>query len=180
MEAAKTIRTNGAAGRSKKNSREKGIEAEKRKTWIPTKNCQTVCRLSTKKVIIEKNCCIQPKACTTVSSEVIDDPDEPSTSSSSADADAEWLPCKSKRRKMPEFITPKLPQREWMKPAFAAADRGKVSHETLFNIFRDMLVGNGVDMKDVVMSPSVIRQMRGEEQIRIADHIKVHLSVKIG
>ena len=77
---------------------------------------------------------------------------------------------------MPEFITPKLPQRDWMKPAFAAADRGKVSNDTLFNIFRDMLVGNGVDMKDVVMSPSLIRQMRGEEQVRVANDIKVYFT----
>ena len=64
-----------------------------------------------------------------------------------------------------------------MKPVFPASDRGGVSHDTLFHQLRDLLVGNGVDINDVIMSPSLIRDMRGGEQLAIAADIKVNKSI---
>ena len=74
---------------------------------------------------------------------------------------------------MPELFSVTFCQRDWMKACFPASDRGGVSNDVLFNQLRNLLVGNGMDMKDVVMSPSLIRDMQGKEQLKIADGIKV-------
>ena len=115
--------------------------------------------------------------CTSVTSEIIDDPYEPSTSKQDLEADdPSWLPSEAKRRKMPEEFTVTFKQKEWMKPVFPASDRGGVSTNTLFHQLHDLLVGNGVDMKNVIMSPTLIGGLRGDAQLSVAADIKARLT----
>ena len=88
--------------------------------------------------------------------QVIDDPDEPSTSR----PDADWVPVKEKLKAEEFSITCK--QRKWFESVLPALDHYRNSSENVFHLLHDLFKGSGVDMDEVFLSPSLIDTIRGE------------------
>ena len=109
----------------------------------------------------------------TLSSEVIDDEDKPAPKRQLKDPD--WVPCETKGKTKPETFNIPCRQREWIKAVIPAADRFGDSDEALFYKLKALLVGNGVDLNDVFLSPSLIREIRREVHLKTGDTIKVLL-----
>ena len=116
----------------------------------------------------------------TVSSEVIDDDDAPAPSRLRSDEsiDPDWVPCDMKGKRKPASFTPTYVQREWIKPMIPAADRACISDEALFYVLKAQLVGNGVDLNDVFLSPSLIKEIRREVHLETGAAIKVCVRVR--
>ena len=110
----------------------------------------------------------------TVSSETIPDPDEPHFSGrDDAQDDPSWVPCDQKEKKKPETFQMTCRQKEWMKPVVFACDRANLSEDYIFHILCSLLVGNGVNIDDVIISPSIIKELRREVQLETDATIKV-------
>ena len=107
-----------------------------------------------------------------VSSEVIDDDDEPAPSGQQEN-DPDWVPCDLKGKTKPESFSVTFVQRDWIKPIIPAADRTDDSNDDLFYKLKDLLVGNGVNLDDVFLSPSLIGEIRREVHSANATEIKV-------
>ena len=114
----------------------------------------------------------------TVSSEVIDDDDEPAPSRQ-RENDPDWVPCDMKGKTKPESFTVTFVQREWIKPIIPAADRTDDSNDDLFYKLKDLLVGNGVDLDDVFLSPSLIGDIRREVHLATGIEIKVGCALSL-
>ena len=110
----------------------------------------------------------------TLSSEFINDPDADRHSSNNNDEgkDPSWTLCEEKEKAKPETIQLTLKQKEWMKATIIACDRGDISNDMIFHILSTLLVSNGVDLNDVIISPSIISQLRREVQLETDSAIK--------
>ena len=110
----------------------------------------------------------------TVSSEVIDDDDAPAQTRCEDDSnDPSWEPCDMKGKTKPESFSVTFKQRDWIKPMIPVADRLDDSNDDLFYLLKAMLVGNGVDLDDVFLSPSFIGDIRREVHTETGAAIKV-------
>ena len=89
--------------------------------------------------------------------------------------DPEWTRPDDKRKKRPDSFTPTLIQREWIKPFCRGADRAAISDDTLFFMLRDFCIAHEIPMKDVILSPSTIKEIRKEVETAAAARIKVGL-----
>ena len=65
-----------------------------------------------------------------------------------------------------------------MKPVVFACDRADLSEDEIFHILSSLLVGNGVDIDDVIISPSIIKELRREVHLETDAAIKVELKSK--
>ena len=111
----------------------------------------------------------------TVSSEVIEDPDEPASSCQRADSDEDWLPTDGKRaKKSKTFSVENIPQKEWIKSIIPAANRAQMSSDEIFYVFGDFFSAHGVNIRDLIFSPSTITQVRTEFETENAAKIKVN------
>ena len=109
-----------------------------------------------------------------MSSELIsdDDDDNDEDDTTSAD-DPEWTRPEEKVKKRPDSFTVTLVQKEWIKSFCRAADRAAISDDSLFFMLRDFCEAHGISMKDVILSPSTIREIRREVESDAASRIKV-------
>ena len=109
-------------------------------------------------------------------SESIEDPDEPSSSRRRVVEDPDWVAPEAKTKKPPKpatFSVTNLKQRDWIKSIVKSANRAKLSSDDIFFIFGDFFTAHGVDLDDVVFSPSTISQVRAEYDRENAATIKV-------
>jgi hypothetical protein len=87
--------------------------------------------------------------------------------------DEDYAPCEEKEKKKPDTITLTLTQKKWIKKLIPAADRARLSSEHLFRILSDLLTSNGVNLEDVILSPSTIMALRKEAELANDALIKV-------
>ena len=115
-----------------------------------------------------------------MSSEVIDDDDEPASSRRREEeiSDPDYDPCDMKGKTKPESFTVEFKQRDWIKPMIPAADRSDESNDDLFFLLKALLVGNGVNLDDVFLSPSLIGDIRREVHTMTGAEIKVRTCVR--
>jgi phosphoribosyl-ATP pyrophosphohydrolase len=73
-----------------------------------------------------------------------------------------------------ETIQLTLKQKDWMKATIIACDRAGLSDDFIFHLCT-FLVSNGVDIDDVIISPSIISQLRRELHLETDAAIKVRL-----
>ena len=109
----------------------------------------------------------------TISSEVIDDPDEPETTRRRSDADPDWTPCDAKEKKKPATFTVTFEQETWFKNIVGSVDRAELSGERCFYIFKDLFSKNGANLDDIILSPSSIAKWRQEAEIKNESNLKV-------
>ena len=110
----------------------------------------------------------------TVSSEIISDNDDENEQDGADDSqDPEWIRPDGKRKKRPASFTATLVQREWIKSFCRAADRAGISDDSLFFMLRDFCVAHKIPLKDVILSPSTIKEIRKEVESESATRVKV-------
>ena len=111
----------------------------------------------------------------TVSSEIISDDDDDEDEQEGVDdpQDPEWLRLDGKRKKRPASFTVTLVQREWIKSFCRSADRAGISDDSLFFMLRDFCVAHKIPLKDVILSPSTIKEIRKEVESESAARVKV-------
>ena len=80
-----------------------------------------------------------------------------------------------KEKTKPETFTVEFRQRDWIKPMIPVADRIDDSNDDLFYLLKAMLVGNGVNLDDVFLSPSFIGDIRREVHTATGAAIKVNI-----
>ena len=110
----------------------------------------------------------------TVSSEIIsDDDDENEQDGAESPDDPEWTRPDGKRKKRPASFTITLVQREWIRSFCRAADRAGISDDSLFFMLRDFCLAHDIPLKDVILSPSTIKEIRKEVESESASRVKV-------
>ena len=105
----------------------------------------------------------QKEAERTVPSESIEDPTDPGEGCSrrrKADDDPSWEQPDANKKTMPEMITLTLEQKTWIERMIPVLDLCHLSHDQAFLILSQFLVTNGVDLKNVILSPTTIRDIR--------------------
>ena len=66
-----------------------------------------------------------------------------------------------------------LVRRDWIRAFCRGADRAAISDDSLFYMLRDFCVAHGIPLKDVILSPSTIHEIRKEVESTAAARIKV-------
>ena len=108
---------------------------------------------------------------------MISDDDDDNEDGTASPDDPEWTRPEGKRKKRPASFTVTLVQKEWIKSFCRAADRAGISDDSLFFMLRDFCEAHGIPLKDVILSPSTIKEIRMEVESESASRIKVSTTV---
>ena len=64
-----------------------------------------------------------------------------------------------KKTQLSDTIVLELKQKDWIKQLIPAADRARLSSNNLYYLLSDLLTTNGIDLKDVIISPATIHRL---------------------